>query len=164
MTEAKFVRALVVRITDRGYHVSLEARSLTGGACDIAIYRPDPAVPLARGPLFALVEAKVADPLKGIGQLHSYAAGIDPRPGLILAVPRELDSPRLRHACESTGVTLWSVDATRKFDEWVNRRAEELLDFYETKGREVMFQASSHLRSQRDETLPFTALEDEVAA
>jgi hypothetical protein len=36
----------------------------------------------------AMIEAKVAGPVRGIGQLFAYTYGYDPSPTLVLAVPR----------------------------------------------------------------------------
>jgi hypothetical protein len=97
MSEGAFVRLLAERYEEAGYEVIRE-EVRNGGRADLSLRRD--------GELNAIVEAKVAAPIAGIGQLFRYAAELDPSPRLVLAVPTLLSSDSLRAACSCAGVEL----------------------------------------------------------
>lgn len=59
-----------------------------------------------------IVEGKVADPLKGIGQLHLYASHFADWPGyklrLVLAVPTDVVTQAVRDACKHARIRVWT--------------------------------------------------------
>lgn len=94
-------------LSRRGLEVRTEAPMPGGGRCDIA-------AGTAEGP-YLIVEVKVADPLRGIGQLFAYGSGWRPKPSLALAVPSEgVDWTPLNIACFEAEIELWLVEPDGK--------------------------------------------------
>ncbi len=101
--EAALRDALATYLVEHGLSASTEVRMPGGGRCDIAAGEAEE--------LQLIVEVKVADPLRGIGQLFAYRSGWQPPPSLVLAVPsRGVDWPSLNIACFEAGVELWLVE------------------------------------------------------
>ncbi len=58
-----------------------------------------------------IVEVKIADPVRAIGQLFAYKSGYDPSPTLILAVPERMQVDLVTlMACEEGNVELWYIE------------------------------------------------------
>ncbi len=101
--EAALHDGLARYLGEHGFAVRTEAPMSGGGRCDIAA---DEA-----GDVQLIVEVKVADPLRGIGQLSLYGSGWHPKPSLALAVPCDgVDWPMLNIACFGAEVELWLVE------------------------------------------------------
>ena len=101
--EAVLRDGLARRLAEHGLNTRTEAQMPGGGRCDIAASTAEE--------LQLIVEVKVADPLRGIGQLFHYRSGWYPKPSLVLAIPSEgVDWPPLNMACFEAGVELWLVE------------------------------------------------------
>lgn len=101
--EAVLRDGLAQYLAEHGLNTRTEAQMPVGGRCDIAAG--------AAEELQLIVEVKVADPLRGIGQLFSYKSGWYPKPSLALAIPSEgVDWLPLNIACFEAGVELWLVE------------------------------------------------------
>lgn len=101
--EAALRDGLARHLAEHGLNTRTEAQMPGGGRCDIAAGTAEE--------LQLIVEVKVADPLRGIGQLFSYRSGWYPKPSLALAIPSEgVDWPPLNLACFEAGVELWLVE------------------------------------------------------
>ena len=89
MTEGHLVARVVDRLAALGYTTATEVTGPRGRADLIVCSRTGQLV---------VVEFKIRDPLKAIGQLSAYA--IDhPDARLVLAIPASLDTEHLRDIC-----------------------------------------------------------------
>lgn len=97
--QARLRRAL----RSRSLQVQTEFRAGTTGYVDLFVWDD------GADPCSALVEVKVADASRGIGQLHLYRTAFDTDPALVLAVRADAVTKNLRQACQRTGVILWKL-------------------------------------------------------
>lgn len=99
--EADMRDSLAERLAGFGFSIEIEANS-AGGRCDIkAAMDGSPGL---------LIETKIADPIRGVGQLFGYRWDYDPKPTMVLAVPKAISVNRLLWlSCLESGVELWLV-------------------------------------------------------
>lgn len=73
------------------------------GRCDIAVGD--------RSGVKILIEVKIADPIRGIGQLFGYSWGVSPMPLKVLAMPRSMDiSDMVCAALAASNTKLWWLE------------------------------------------------------
>lgn len=106
--EAVLRDRLAGHLEAKGFRAETEVVTPSGGSCDILVTDQF-------GPLL-LIEVKIRKPLRGIGQLFGYRAGLQPKPEMVLAVSEALwnNSPGssatfLRQACKEAGIALWVI-------------------------------------------------------
>lgn len=99
--EADMRDSLAERLAGFGFSIEIEANS-AGGRCDIKATMDDsPGL---------LIETKISDPIRGVGQLFGYRWDYDPKPTMVLAVPKAISVNRLLWlSCLEAGVELWLV-------------------------------------------------------
>lgn len=105
------LRDLLARaFMEAGLIADTEAATVLDQRCDIAVTEPD-----NQEECFAIVEVKVADPIRGIGQLFAYAHGQYPRPHLVLIVDEAACNSNLAEmwACVEAGIEMWTVRGER---------------------------------------------------
>lgn len=100
--EADWCDHIAEELRNQGLRVEREYGTRYGRV-DLAVLHPT--LPLA----VDFIEAKIYQPLAGVGQLLSYRLAVaDYPPKLTLVVPPALhEHPSLAEVCESVGITLW---------------------------------------------------------
>lgn len=101
--EADLRDKLAAYLHRRGLRTVKEGR-VFGGYIDLTVVEGGQAV--------ALIETKVVEPMKGIGQLFGYRSGVKGSPTMVLAVPLELEgvTDLLISACQEADIELWMVE------------------------------------------------------
>lgn len=101
--EAELRDALATYLDQRGMTTAKEAKVM-GGYIDIAALHN-------RKPV-AIIETKITEPMKGIGQLFGYRFGVKGTPTMVLALPlrSELLTDLLINACQEADVELWAIE------------------------------------------------------
>lgn len=101
--EAKLRDALAFHLQQCGFTVATEA-AIPGGRCDIFAATDDG--------IDLLVEVKVTDPIRAVGQLYGYSHGRATAPTKILALPSGFEISRLLTlACLEANIEVWLIDA-----------------------------------------------------
>jgi hypothetical protein len=97
-----------------GFRVVSEGRLFHRGRYDLAVLDPDnPESNLA----FAIIEIKVEDPIRGIGQLFGYRAGLKGDPHLVLVTVAQAWGAVELWACHEAGIEAWLLTLRQRLAE-----------------------------------------------
>lgn len=104
MTEAVIRDTLAAALLGAGLTVSTEFRvnPFSQRRADVVVWNND------KETLYAIIEVKQSEFIRGVGQLVVYAAQCGGSPRKILAVPEPVH-PDLKHTLAGTGIELWPL-------------------------------------------------------